>query len=62
MDLLLSKYQCGFWKSFSAQNNLLAMLENWKPLLDKGQAFGVLLTDLWRALDCLSHELIIKGA
>ena len=30
MDPLLSKYQCGFRRGFSAQNCLLAMLEKWK--------------------------------
>ena len=59
MDPLLSKYQCGFGRGFSAQNCLLAMLEKWKPSVDRGKAFGVLLTDLSKAFDCLSHELII---
>ena len=35
------------------------MLENWKSSIDKGKAFGVLLTDLSKAFDCLSHQLII---
>ena len=30
MDPLLSKYQCGFQRGFSAQNCLLAMLEEWQ--------------------------------
>ena len=51
MNPLLSK--------FSAQNCLLAMLEKWKSSVDKGKVFGVLLTDLSKAFDCLSHELII---
>ena len=59
MDPLLSKYQCGFRRGFSAQNCLLAMLEKWKSSVDKGKVFGVLLTDLSKAFDCLSHELII---
>ena len=45
-------------RGFGAQNCLLAMLEKWKSLVDKGKAFGVLLTDLSKASDCLSHELI----
>ena len=59
VDPLLSKYQCGFRKRFSAQHCLLAMLEKWKNAVDKGKAFGALLTDLSKAFDCLPHELII---
>ena len=59
MDPLLLKYQCGFRRGFSAQNCLLAMLEKWKSSVDKGKAFGILPTDLSKAFDCLSHELII---
>ena len=59
MDPLLSKYKCGFRRGFSAQNCLLAMLEKWKSSVDKGKAFGILPTDLSKAFDCLSHELII---
>ena len=59
MNPLLSKYKCGFRRGFSAQNCLLTMLEKWKSSVDKGKAFGVLLTDLSKAFDCLSHELII---
>ena len=35
------------------------MLEKWKSSVDKGKVFRVLLTDLSKAFDCLSHELII---
>ena len=33
-------------RGFSVQNCLLAMLEKWKSSVDKGKAFGVILTDL----------------
>ena len=59
IDPLLSKFQCGFRKGYGAQDCLLAMLENWKNEVDKGKVFGALLTDLPKAFDCLSHELII---
>ena len=59
MDPLLSKYQCGLRRGLSAQNCLLAMLGKWKSSVDKGKVFGAVLTDLFKAFDCLSHELII---
>ena len=59
IDPILSKYQCGFRKDFSAQHCLLAKLEKWKNAVDKKKVFGALLTDLSKAFDCLYHELII---
>ena len=35
------------------------MLEKWKNAVDKGKCFGALLTDLSKAFDCLSQELLI---
>ena len=35
------------------------MLEKWKSAVDKGKYFGALLTDLSKAFDCISHELIL---
>ena len=35
------------------------MLGHWKSEVDKKQVFGTLPTDLSKAFDCLSHELII---
>ena len=59
MDPLLSKYQYGFRKGYSAQHCLLAMLEKWKNAVDKGKVFGALLTDLSKAFDSFSHDLLI---
>ena len=42
-----------------AQHCLVAMLEKWKSCNDKGKSFGALMTDLSKAFDCLSHELIV---
>ena len=49
----LSKYQCGFRKSFSAQHSLLSMLEKWKSAVNNKKVFGALLMDLSKAFDCL---------
>ena len=35
------------------------MLERWKIAVDNNEAFGALLTDLSKAFDCLSRDLII---
>ena len=59
MDSYLSKQQCGFRKGYSPQYCLLMMLGKWKNAVDKGKRFGELLTDLSKAFDCLSHELLI---
>ena len=58
-DNIFSKYLCGFRKGHSTQLCLLFMLENLKKALDKVLYTGVLLTDLSKAFDSLSHELLI---
>ena len=55
----LSKYQCGFRKGCSTQHCLLAILEKWKSAVDKEKLLGVLLIDLPKEFDCLSHELLL---
>ena len=56
---VFSKYQCGFRKGFSAQYCLVSMLEKCKSTTDNKKSFGALLTDLSKAFDCLSHDLLI---
>ena len=59
MDAFLSKHKCGFRKGYRTQQCLLTMLENWRSAVDNKKTFGVLLTDLSKAFDCLSHELLL---
>ena len=58
-DDIFSKYQYGFRKGFSTQQCLLALLEKWKPSIDRGKVFGALLIDLSKTFDCLNHNLLI---
>ena len=56
---LFSKFQCGFRKGFSTQQCLLSTLEKWKSAVDNQTRFGALLTDLSKAFDGLSHDVLI---
>ena len=57
-DEILSNYQCGFRKGFSGEC-LIVLLKKWKRVIDIGEAFGVLLTDLSKVFNCLDHELLV---
>ena len=46
-------------KRFKYTKLSMGNFEKWKSSLYKGKAFGKLLTDLSKAFDCLSHELIM---
>ena len=56
-ETILSKFQCGFRKGFSAKYCLLAMSRKWKSAVDNKRYFGALLIDLSKAFNCLSHDL-----
>ena len=58
-DNILFKFQCGFRKGYETQHCLLLMFEMGKEATDNNKAFGALLTDLSKAFDCLSHDLLI---
>ena len=50
---------CGFRSGHSTQHCLLYMLKSFKKARDMGLTTGILLTDLTKAFDCISHELLI---
>ena len=56
-EAIFSKFQCGFRKGYDTQDVLLAMVVNCKKALDQGKEYGALLTDLFKAFDCLPHDL-----
>ena len=41
------------------QHCLIALIKKCEKSVDNGGAFGLLLTDISKALDCFSHELLI---
>ena len=58
-DPILSKYQFGFRKGYSAQQCLLIMIEKWRASLDQNGTCAARLTNLSKAFDCLPHDLLI---
>ena len=56
----LSKYQFGFRKWYGTQQCLLVIIEKWPQSSDKGGDYSALYTDLSKAFDCLSHDLLIE--
>ena len=54
-----SKIQCSFRKGFSTQHYILLMFEKWKLAFHNQKRFGALLTDLSKAFDRLSHDLLV---
>ena len=59
IDKFLSPYLFGFRKGHSTEQCLSVMLERWKRALDNKLYVGAVLTDLSKAFDCLSHQLLI---
>ena len=59
MKAFLSRHQCGFRKGYNRQQCLLTMIKKWRSAVDNKKTFGALLTDLSKAYDCLSHELLL---
>ena len=55
----LSPYIFGYRKGYGTQHCLLVMIEMWRKALDEKKVAGAVLTDLSKAFDCLSHELLI---
>ena len=35
------------------------MIDKWKKAIDSNKVFGAILTDLSKAFDCISHDLLI---
>ena len=52
------KFQCGLRNGYSRQH-CLPLYINRKKAVYNNKVFGTLLTDLWKAFDCICHDLLI---
>ena len=59
MDTFLSDYLFAYRAGYGTQYCLVAMVEMWRKALDEQKVAGAILTDLSKAFDCISHELLI---
>ena len=55
----LNKLLCHFCKAHSTQHALFRLLQKWQKELDLPGIVGTILMDLFKAYDCLLHDLII---
>ena len=55
----LSPNLFGFRKGHSTEQCLVIMLKEWKKALDKKENAGAILTDISKAFDSPSHDLLI---
>ena len=58
-DKIFSENQCGFRKGFNTQHILLAMIEKLKAAQDNKQFCPAILTELFKAFDCIFYVLLI---
>ena len=59
IEKYLSKFIFAYREGHGAQYCLIIMIEMWRKALDESKVSGAILTDLSKAFDCLSHDLLI---
>ena len=55
----LSKFMSAYRSGYSTNHVLIQLIENWRHTLDNNLFTGVVLMDLLKAFDCISHDLLI---
>ena len=58
-DNIFSKFRCGFRKGFGTHHCLLLIVEKREKAVGNKKVFGAFLTDLSKAINCVSHDLLI---
>ena len=58
-EQFLNSILCGFRKAHNTEHPLFKLLHSCQKKLDSGSFVGLILMDLLKAYDCISHELLI---
>ncbi len=48
-----------FRKGYSCESVLIRLVDNFKRALDSNMVYGIVLTDLWKAFNCLPPRLVV---
>ena len=59
MENFLNQLLCGFRKAHSTQHVLFRLIQSWQKVLDQSEFVGTILMDLYKAYDCLPHDLMV---
>ena len=58
VNSFLSEFISAYRKTYSTNHVLIRLIENWKSL-DQNNFVGAILMDLFKAFDCIPHDLLI---
>ena len=59
MEKYLSPFLSAYRKSYSSQNILISLIEEWRKKLDNNFVVEAVLTDLSKAFNCMPHDILI---
>ena len=55
----LSDFIAAYRKIYSSSHVLIRLIEIWKKHLENKKILGTILMDLWKAFECIPHDLLI---
>ena len=59
MENSLSPMVSAYRKKYSSQHVITRLVEEWREHLDENFVVGAVLTDLYKAFNCIGHDLLI---